>query len=122
VITGAVESLADKMPSDARSVAVIMTHRYIHDLPLLRAVLSRPLAYVGLLGPRKRAERLLSDLASGGFALTAEMRRRLHAPVGLDIGADGAGPVALAITSEIQAVLNERDGRPLRERVKPIHS
>jgi xanthine/CO dehydrogenase XdhC/CoxF family maturation factor len=106
----------------ADTLVVIMTHHYRHDLPLLRALLPRPLAYLGLLGPRKRAEKILADLAAQGFAATPEMRLRLHAPVGLDLGADNPEEVALAILAEMKASLAGRDGRPLRERVSPIHS
>ena len=90
-------------------------------LALLRALLPRPLAYLGLLGPKKRAERILADLARDGLAITAEMRARLHAPVGLDLGAESPEQVALAIVAEMQAVLAHRDARPLRERTRPIH-
>ena len=106
----------------ADTLVVIMTHHYRHDLPLLRALLPRPLAYLGLLGPRKRAEKILADLAAQGFVATPEMRLRLHAPVGLDLGADNPEEVALAILAEMKASLAGRDGRPLRERVSPIHS
>jgi xanthine/CO dehydrogenase XdhC/CoxF family maturation factor len=105
----------------ADTLAVIMTHHYHHDLPLLRALLSRPLAYLGLLGPKKRTEKILSDLVADGFALTPAMRARLHAPVGLDLGADNPEEVALAILAEMKAALAGRDGRPLRERALPIH-
>jgi xanthine/CO dehydrogenase XdhC/CoxF family maturation factor len=105
----------------ADTLAVIMTHHYHHDLPLLRALLPRPLAYLGLLGPKKRADKILSDLAADGFALTPAMRARLHAPVGLDLGADNPEEVALAILAEMKASLAGRDGRPLRERALPIH-
>jgi xanthine/CO dehydrogenase XdhC/CoxF family maturation factor len=98
-----------------------MTHHYVHDVPLLRALLPRPLAYLGLLGPKKRAERILADLARDGLALTPELRARLHAPVGLDLGADSPEQVALAILAEMQATLSGRDARPLRERTRPIH-
>jgi xanthine dehydrogenase accessory factor len=104
------------------ALAVIMTHHYRHDLPLLHALLPRPLAYLGLLGPKKRAERILSDLAAEGFVATPEMRSRLHAPVGLDLGADHPEEVALAILAEMTAVLAGRDARPLRDRTQPIHS
>jgi len=103
------------------TLTVIMTHHYHHDLPLLRALLPRPLAYLGLLGPKKRAEKILSDLAADGLAITPAMRTRLHAPVGLDLGADHPGEVALAILAEMKATLAGRDARPLRERGRPIH-
>ena len=113
--------LVGRVAPDADTLVVVMTHHYVHDVPLLRALLPRPLAYLGLLGPKKRAERILADLARDGLAITAEMRARLHAPVGLDLGADSPEQVALAIVAEMQAVLARRDARPLRERTRPIH-
>lgn len=103
-------------------LAVVMTHHYVHDVPILRELLARPLAYLGLLGPRKRAEKILSDLAQRGARVSAEQRARLHAPVGLDIGADSPEQVALSILAEMQAALTHRDARPLRERTRPIHA
>jgi xanthine dehydrogenase accessory factor len=114
--------LADRVAPPPDALAVVMTHHYVHDVPLLRALLPRPLAYLGLLGPKQRAEKILSDLAREGLVLTAEQRARLHAPVGLDLGAENSGEVALAILAEMQAVLARRDARPLRERPRPIHS
>jgi xanthine/CO dehydrogenase XdhC/CoxF family maturation factor len=90
-------------------------------VPLLRDLLARPLAYLGLLGPKKRAERILADLAQSGLAITPAMRARLHAPVGLDLGADSPEQVALAMLAEMLAVLAHREARPLRERTQPIH-
>jgi xanthine/CO dehydrogenase XdhC/CoxF family maturation factor len=121
VIVARPEDAPARLALGADTLAVIMTHHYRHDLPLLRALLPRPLAYLGLLGPRKRAEKILSDLAAEGFVATPEMRSRLHAPVGLDLGADDPEGVALAILAEMKAVLAGRDARPLRERQRPIH-
>ena len=99
-----------------------MTHHYVHDVPLLRELLPLPLAYLGLLGPRRRAEKIVADLAGHGLRVTAEMRGRLRAPVGLDLGADLPEEVALSIVAEMSAVLSGRDARPLRERELPIHA
>ena len=107
--------------SPAEGLAVVMTHHYVHDVPLLGALLPRPLAYLGLLGPKKRAEKILANLARDGLAVTPAMRARLHAPVGLDLGADSPEQVALSILAEMQAALAGRDARPLRERTRPIH-
>lgn len=111
----------DILAPDSDSAAVIMTHHYIHDLPLLGAALPLPYFYVGLLGPRKRAERLLHDLGAKGQHFTPEQRSRLHGPVGLDLGGDAPESVALAIVAEIQSVRHDRDARPLRTRTLPIH-
>ena len=107
-------------PPDA--VAVVMTHHYVHDVPLLRDLLAGSFPYVGLLGPRQRAERILSDLERDGLHLSAANRDRLHAPVGLDLGADTPEEVALSIIAEMRAALAARDGSPLRERLAPIHA
>jgi xanthine dehydrogenase accessory factor len=120
-VVGPAETLVDRINPGADAVVVVMTHHYVHDVPLLRSLLPRPLAYLGLLGPRKRAERILSDLAAAGVVVTAEQRNRLHAPVGLDLGADSPEQVALSILAEMQATLTGRNARSLRERTKPIH-
>lgn len=107
---------------DAHTVAVVMTHHYVHDVPLLRQLLPQNLPYLGLLGPKARADRILADLAADGCAPSAAQRQGLHAPVGLDLGATTPETVALSIVAEIHASLRARDGRPLRERTQPIHA
>lgn len=126
VIADSVDSLLSKLADALRpldsgnaerppTLAVIMTHHYIYDKPLLGGLIALPLAYLGLLGPRKRAERILDELGQNKAA------GRLHAPVGLDLGAEGAEEVALSILAEMRAALAGRDARPLRERSLPIH-
>ncbi|MBL9187691.1 MAG: XdhC family protein [Opitutaceae bacterium] len=120
-VVGPADALVAQAAPDAATLAVVMTHHYVHDVPLLRDLLARPLAYLGLLGPRQRAEKILADLAAHGRTVTPAQRARLHAPVGLDLGADGPEQVALSMLSEMQATLAGRDARPLRERTRPIH-
>jgi xanthine/CO dehydrogenase XdhC/CoxF family maturation factor len=107
------------LPADA--LAVVMTHHYVHDVPVLRDLLKRSLPYVGLLGPKQRGDRILADLEREGPALTGEQRAKLHAPVGLDLGAETPAEVALSIVAEMRATLAQRDARPLRDRARPIH-
>lgn len=121
LLVGPAAGLVAQANPDSATLAVVMTHHYVHDVPLLRDLLARPLAYLGLLGPRQRAEKILADLAADGSTITPAQRARLHAPVGLDLGADGPEQVALSILAEMQAVLAGRDARPLRERTRPIH-
>ena len=122
LLTGPADALVGRAAPPPSSLAVVMTHHYLHDMPLLHDLLPLPLAYLGLLGPRRRAEKIVADLAAKGLPVTAEMRSRLRAPVGLDLGADGPEEVALSIVAEMTAVLAGRDARPLRERELPIHA
>ncbi|HMD61492.1 MAG TPA: XdhC family protein [Opitutaceae bacterium] len=122
LVLGPAEELVARAGPAPGSLAVVMTHHYVHDRPLLRQLLPLPLAYLGLLGPRGRAEKIVADIAGDGLAVTQAMRSRLRAPVGLDLGADGPEEVALSIVAEMKAVLAGRDGRPLRERALPIHA
>jgi xanthine/CO dehydrogenase XdhC/CoxF family maturation factor len=122
LVLGPADELVARAAPAPGSLAVVMTHHYVHDLPLLRHLLPLPLAYLGLLGPRARAERLLADLAGAGLAVTPAMRSRLHAPVGLDLGAETPEEVALSIIAEMRARLSGRDAQPLRDRSLPIHA
>jgi len=109
----------DALPIDAWTVAVLMTHSYTQDLDILRQLAASSVPrYVGILGPRKRTIQLFDD-AKLNFVQLGEV---LHSPMGLDIGADGPDQVALAVTAEIQAVLNRRTGGLLRDRRGSIHA
>jgi xanthine dehydrogenase accessory factor len=122
LVLGPADELVARAAPLPGSLAVVMTHHYLHDVPLLRHLLPLPLAYLGLLGPRRRSERILADLEGEGLRVTTGMRARLRAPVGLDLGAEAPEEVALSIVAEMQAVLSGRDARPLRERDRPIHA
>lgn len=99
---------------DARTAVVLMSHSYPQDAAFLKALARLPVSYLGVLGPRKRTERMLADAG-------AAPPPTLYSPVGLDIGANAPEEIALAIVSEIQAALNGRPGGMLFRRAGPIH-
>jgi xanthine/CO dehydrogenase XdhC/CoxF family maturation factor len=115
------EEVRARVPLTPHSNAVVMTHSYRRDLTLLEVLLPSPVRYLGLLGPRARAERLLHDASLVGLDASPTQLQRLHAPVGLDLGAEGPEEIALAILAEVQATLTRRAARPLRDRPGPIH-
>jgi xanthine/CO dehydrogenase XdhC/CoxF family maturation factor len=115
------EEIADKIQIGSRSVAVILTHNFSHDLQLLRALLPSPAMYVGLLGPSKRAGLLLDKLRETGYSPTGQQLDRLHSPIGLNIGAESSEEIALAILAEILAFISSRSGGFLRNHAGPIH-
>lgn len=106
---------------DAYTVAVVMTHNYLDDLEILKMLLPSPARYIGVLGPKARTERLIEDLRLQEIVYTIEQLKRLHGPIGIDIGADTPEGIAIAIIAEIQAVLTNRSGNFLRNRNQPIH-
>ena len=103
--------------ADERTAAIVKSHNYGRDFAALRHLLQLDLRYVGLLGPRKRRDQLLSTLLDDGASLDAE----LFAPAGFDFGAETPEEIALAIISEIQTVFAEASGESLRDRTVPIH-
>ena len=99
----------------SQSIVVLMTHNYPQDERLLRQILPARPRYLGLLGPRKRAERLLEEIGADVNA------PNIHAPAGLDIGSNDPAAIALSIISEMQAQMAARPGIKLRSRRGPIH-
>lgn len=115
------EEVADRVPLPPDAFALVMTHNYLHDRDLLRVLLTRPLAYVGVLGPWERTRRLLDELAAEGVLAPGARPERLYAPVGLDVGAEGPEQIAVAIVAELLAVRAGRTGGHLRFRQGPLH-
>jgi xanthine/CO dehydrogenase XdhC/CoxF family maturation factor len=106
------EGIAEKL--GRHHFAVVQTHSLQHDREWLRALLSQPLAYLGLLGPRARKEELLKQLGAGGTD-------KLFAPVGLDLDAEGPEQVAVSVVAEMLAVRAGREPAHLRDRRGGIH-
>jgi xanthine dehydrogenase accessory factor len=95
----------DQVSLAPRDAAVILTHSYEQDRAALRGLLSGDAGYLGVLGPRKRTARLLSEVGPELGLSSEECLARLHSPVGLDIGAKDPTSIALAIIAEIYSVM-----------------
>ncbi|HYI01289.1 XdhC family protein [Hyalangium sp.] len=119
VVSAKAREVQEKVTLSPRTLAVVMTHSLPQDRELLARLVPQPLRYLGVLGPRSRTDRLLAELTP---MPTPAQLEKLHAPIGLDVGAEGPDEVALSIVAELRAVLSERDGGKLRERQAPIHT
>jgi xanthine dehydrogenase accessory factor len=106
---------------DGRTAILLVTHHFLHDRTLLERLLETPAGYLGVLGPRRRFERLLEELSRAGIEPSSAARERLHGPVGLDIGSETPQEIALSALAEIQAVMSGREGAPLRGGRQPLH-
>lgn len=101
---------------------VLMTHNYNYEVALLKELLPVHPPYIGILGPKKKLERILGELEEGGMSITEARLSRIYGPVGLDIGSEGSEEIALSIVAEIKAVLASRNGRSLKYKDTPIHN
>lgn len=77
---------------------VIVTHRHLHDQEILQQCLARPFAYLGMIGSRSKVQAILQRLQETGIRET--VLRRVHTPIGLDIGAQTPAEIAVAIAAE----------------------
>jgi xanthine dehydrogenase accessory factor len=105
----AVEVVVDEIPAwidranlPAHAYAVIVTRGHTNDLEALRVLAPRQLRYLGLIGSRAKVARIYDALAADGLAPQA--LERVHAPIGLDIGAVTPQEIAVSILAELIAV------------------
>ncbi|MFY0543819.1 XdhC family protein [Brevibacillus sp. H7] len=108
--------LAEQLQIGRRTYVVIMNHHLERDKEALKLALCSRAPYVGMLGPRKRQDRIMNAILAEGILFTDDQLARLYNPIGLDIGADSPEEIALSIMAEILAVRNQHDGGFLRER------
>jgi xanthine/CO dehydrogenase XdhC/CoxF family maturation factor len=106
---------------DPLAYHVLLSHNYAYDLAALQTLLGSPAPYIGLLGPRLKAQRLLDELDTAPVALVEQLRERLRSPIGLDLGSETPEEIALCVVAEIQAQRSGRQGRPLKERAGTVH-
>jgi xanthine/CO dehydrogenase XdhC/CoxF family maturation factor/CTP:molybdopterin cytidylyltransferase MocA len=107
------EELVSRFSYPSPSIAVVMTHHYLRDVELIRQLAPLPLTYLGLVGSRERAQRLLAEANVPASSV--------RAPAGLDLGADAPSEIALSIIAEIQTVLRGTMATALRDRNGRIH-
>ena len=88
-------------PVDDRTAIVVLTHDHKFDIPLLQVALRTPAVYVGAMGSRTTTDERAERLRAAG--LTEQELGRLHAPIGLPIGARTPEEVAVAIVAELVA-------------------
>ena len=113
--------LAHVLPSNQRFAAVVMSHHIARDRDYLHSLLKSDVTYLGVLGPRARTERMLTELIAREGSLP-HIDERFFSPVGLDIGGEGPDAIALSIISQISAVTSGRTGGHLRDRRAPLHA
>ncbi len=122
IIVSKPEESLKNIPLNNRSCIVLMSHNYNYDLAVLKLVITdKQIPYIGILGPKKKYQRMLDDMAQAGVELETDSLLKIYAPVGLEIGAETPAEIGLSILSEIQAVISNKNAKPLREKTTSIH-
>lgn len=116
------EKVLDSLEINEWTAFVLMTHNYNYEIAFLKELLPLHPSYIGILGPKKKLERLLDELEENGTAITERNLETIHGPVGLDIGSETSEEIALSIIAEVKAVFSKRNGRSLKYKTTVIHS
>ncbi|WP_111669773.1 XdhC family protein [Algoriphagus litoralis] len=118
IIQGPAEEVIDQIQSDLATVALLMTHNFEYEAVVLEKLLTFMIPYIGILGPKRKTEKLIQRLESKGIQVHID---NIYAPVGIEIGAETSEEIALSVLAEIKAVLNKKQPIFLREKIGPIH-
>lgn len=107
------ELMLDPPAITANTHVVLITEDHVTDEQALREILSTPAAYIGMIGSQRKIGRILEHLREDGFE--EQPLRRLHGPIGLDLGGREPAQIALAILAEIEMVQHGGSGKPRSE-------
>lgn len=107
---------------DSETAIMVMTHSFTNDLKWLLALKDSQPAYVGLLGPVKKRESLISSLLEYEPNLSERFIESIHGPAGLNIGSVTSQEIAISIIAEILAVKRNQTPMSLKEKTGNIHA
>jgi len=122
VLVSKPENALEKIFIDEQTVFVLMTHNYNYDKAMLKILVEKNVAYIGMLGPKKKLDRMLQEIKEEGITLSDDQMDSIFAPVGLDIGAETAEEIAISIIAEIKVVLTGKTSKSLRNIKEAIHA
>lgn len=101
-----------ELEPDENSFIVIVTRGHHLDETSLRTALETRAGYIGMIGSPSKVKRIFKDLLQQG--LSQKTLERVHAPIGLDLGAETPDEIALSIASEIVMLRHQATGKPLK--------
>ncbi|WP_378174722.1 XdhC family protein [Aquimarina sp. SS2-1] len=106
---------------DKQTAIILMTHNFAKDLLYLQAIKDTQPIYIGLLGPSRRREKLLSAFIEYFPDVAVEFMECIHGPAGLNLGAETPQEIAISIIAEILSVVRNQQPIPLQDKIGGIH-
>jgi xanthine dehydrogenase accessory factor len=106
---------------DPFTVSLLMAHDYETDFKNMRNLLKTSIKYIGMLGPKKRTDKMFLKLLEEGNPVLENDLARIATPVGLDIGATNPEEIAISIIAEIKTFFTGRTGQRLKFREGAIY-
>ena len=106
---------------DTQTAVLLMTHSFSKDVQYLLALAKTQPAYLGILGPKHRRERVIEQLLNFDPEVSLSFLETLHGPSGINIGAESAEEIAVSILAEILSVIRNQKPVQLKEKTRSIH-
>ena len=112
---------SEEIKIDPYTIALLMAHDYETDFKNMRNLLKTNIKYIGMLGPKKRTDKMFLKLLEEGNPVSDKNLARIATPVGLDIGATNPEEIAISIIAEIKTFFTGRTGQRLKFREGAIY-
>jgi xanthine dehydrogenase accessory factor len=95
------------------ATGIVIVTRHKNDVPALTAALRTKAGYIGMIGSRHRVQTILSRVAKETGMGTSALASRVHAPIGLDIGASTPQEIAVSVMAEVLSHFRKGTNRPM---------
>lgn len=107
---------------DQETAVVLMNHSFSKDIEFLSRMVNSSHRYIGILGPGRRREKLFDKLLENLSDIDPSFFDSIHAPAGINIGAETPQEIAVSIIAEILAVFREQEVYQLKDKKGSIHA
>jgi xanthine dehydrogenase accessory factor len=117
IVVGPFDEVMPTLTLSANAYILIFTPSHQSDMRVLRWAVTTPARYVGMMGSKRKVTGIFHELQKEGIA--AERFERVHAPVGLDIGAQPPEEIAISVVAELIAARRRSSAALAHLRLEP---
>ena len=118
VVCNSFDNVLQEMEPDDKTAVIIVTRGHKYDLDCLRSVIGTRAGYIGMIGSRRKVEATIQVLQQEGVA--KHLLDRVRAPIGLDLGGQSPGEIAVSIAAEVVATFKGGSCLPLSDLQKSV--